>query len=61
MTQEKPITLQLTTDEINQILESLGQQPFVKVYTLIGKIQSQAAEQLSGKETETAAESVGQG
>lgn len=58
MTPEQSITLQLTTDEINLILESLGQQPFVKVYSLIGKIQNQAAAQLSGKET--AAEDTGQ-
>lgn len=58
MNQNQPITLQLTTDEINLILESLGQQPFVKVYALIGKIQNQAALQLSGKET--AAEDAGQ-
>jgi hypothetical protein len=58
MNQDQPITLQLTTDEINLILESLGQQPFVKVYALIGKIQNQAAAQLSGKET--AAEDTGQ-
>ena len=42
-----PIELRLSAEEINLILESLGQQPFVKVYSLIGKIQSQASAQLS--------------
>lgn len=41
------IHLQLTTDEINLILESLGNLPFVKVYALIGKLQQQAAGQLT--------------
>jgi len=43
----KDITLYLTTDEANLILEALGNLPFVKVYTLIGKIQEQARQQLS--------------
>ena len=42
----KDIHLQLTTDEANLILEALGNLPFVKVYTLIGKIQEQARQQL---------------
>jgi hypothetical protein len=45
------ITLQLSTDEINLILESLGSMAFVKVYALIGKIQQQAAEQLQAANT----------
>ncbi len=40
------INLELTTDEINLILEGLGSMPFVKVYSLIGKIQQQAASQI---------------
>lgn len=44
------LTLQLTMDETNLILESLGQLPFVRVYTLIGKIQEQAAQQLGGQQ-----------
>ncbi len=43
----KDIHLQLTTEEANLILEALGNLPFVKVYTLIGKIQEQARQQLS--------------
>lgn len=41
------INLQLSADEINLLLEGLGSMPFVKVYTLIGKIQQQAAGQLA--------------
>ena len=41
------ITLQLTIDEANLILEALGELPFAKVYGLIGKIQEQAGQQLS--------------
>jgi hypothetical protein len=40
------LQLTLTLDEINAVLEALGQQPYVKVFQLIGKIQQQAAEQL---------------
>lgn len=40
------INLQLTIEEVNQILESLGSEPFVKVYALIGKIQEQAQAQI---------------
>lgn len=40
------ITLTITIDEANLILEALGSQPFNKVYSLIGKIQAQAAAQL---------------
>jgi hypothetical protein len=46
---QKEIALTLTPDEINLILESLGQQPFVRVFQLISKIQEQAAKQLSAE------------
>jgi hypothetical protein len=42
------ITFTITDEEANLILESLGNLPFVKVYTLIGKLQSQAASQING-------------
>lgn len=42
------IHLKLTVDEVNVIFEALGQQPFAKVYELIGKINEQADEQLKG-------------
>lgn len=43
---QQHMTLNLTTEEINLILEGLGSLPFVKVYSLIGKIQEQATQQL---------------
>jgi len=41
------ITLQLSAEEVNLLLEGLGSMPFVRVYNLIGKIQQQASGQLS--------------
>jgi hypothetical protein len=40
------IQLRLTIDELNLILEGVGNLPFARVYNLVGKIQAQAAEQL---------------
>jgi hypothetical protein len=40
------IKLELNIDEVNVILEALGQLPFARVYTLIGRIQEQAHAQL---------------
>lgn len=40
------ISLQLSIDEINVILGSLGNQPYVQVYALVQKIQQQASSQL---------------
>lgn len=40
------IKLQLTVDEANLILEALGQMPFARVYSLVGKIQEQASRQV---------------
>ena len=37
--------LELEVDEINQILNLLGQAPYGQVYKLIPKIQSQAVEE----------------
>jgi len=37
--------LELTTEEINQILSILGQAPFAQVFQLIGNIQVQAQAQ----------------
>jgi hypothetical protein len=47
MAQEE-IVLKLTPEEINCVLEGIGNLPFVKVYALVGKIQNQAAAQLNG-------------
>ena len=41
------ITLNLTLDETNLVLEGLGHLPFAKVYALVGKIQSQAGAQIN--------------
>lgn len=40
------IKLELNIDEINMVLEALGQLPFARVYSLIGRIQEQAHAQL---------------
>lgn len=42
----KTLTLQLTIDDANLILEALGNQPYVKVFSLITKFQAQASQQL---------------
>ena len=44
------ITLKVTIDEANLILEALGQLPFAKVYTLVANLQDQAARQLNGQD-----------
>ena len=46
MNDNKPVQLDLSLSEVNQILESLGQLPYIQVYQLIGKIQQQAQAQL---------------
>ena len=43
----KEVQLQSTIEEVNVILEGLGNLPFIKVYHLIEKIQGQAARQMS--------------
>lgn len=40
------ITLKLSLEEANLVLEGLGNLPFAKVYALVAKIQAQAGEQL---------------
>ncbi len=42
------ITLRVSVEEANQILEGLGLLPFVRVYALVGKVQRQASQQLEG-------------
>ena len=42
------ITLKLSIEEINLILEGLGNLPFVRVSAVVSNIQKQTAEQLSG-------------
>jgi hypothetical protein len=43
------ITLQLTIDEVNLLLASLGNQPYVQVFGLVLKIQQQAGSQLQAQ------------
>jgi hypothetical protein len=40
------IKLELEINEVNQILDALGDQPFKSVFQLVNKIQQQAATQL---------------
>jgi len=46
--EQEEIVLKLTPQEINLVLEGIGNLSFVKVYNLVGKIQSQVSAQLSG-------------
>lgn len=47
------IRLDLSVDEANLVLEALGQMPFARVFTLVGKIQSQASRQLDKEQGQT--------
>ncbi len=47
------IKLTLSIEEINKILEALGNQPYVGVYQLINKIQQQANLQLQENENQS--------
>ena len=44
----KELNLKLGINEVNLILESLGTQPYLRVYELIETIQIQAKEQMNG-------------
>ena len=39
------IQLRLSIDDLNLILEAVGNRPFARVYSLVSKLQAQAAEQ----------------
>ncbi|MEB3168099.1 MAG: hypothetical protein ACKN89_02710 [Cyanobium sp.] len=43
---EPTIHLDLTIEEVNLILDALGEQPFKTVFTLVSRLQSQARSQL---------------
>ncbi len=45
----KTIELEFTVEETNLVLEALGALPFARVYTLIGRIQEQARQQLESR------------
>jgi hypothetical protein len=57
MNDERKITLELEVEQVNQILDALGQQPFAQVYQLIASIQQQAQNQLADPAGEERAES----
>lgn len=38
--------LELTTDQVNQVLNALAQQPYIQVHELINTIQQQGQQQL---------------
>ena len=43
------ISINLTLEETNQILDALGQLPYVRVFQLVNKIKAQAEAQLEAK------------
>jgi hypothetical protein len=45
------LNFRFTIEEANMVLEALGNLPFVKVHTLIGKIQQQATQQINREES----------
>lgn len=44
------ISINLTIEEVNQILDSLGERPYIEVFQLINKIKVQAEAQLQASE-----------
>ena len=44
--QQPTIKLELTIDEVNAILASLGKHPFEAIFSLVNKIQAQAIPQV---------------
>lgn len=49
MANTKEITLKLPIDDVNTILQALGNMPFQQVYRIIQEIQQQASSQLGGE------------
>jgi hypothetical protein len=47
---DQTIKLELTVDEVNTILRSLGQHPFVEIASIIGKIKEQGESQVQALE-----------
>ncbi len=52
----KEINLNVNVDEVNLVLEALGNMPFVRVFSLIGKIQKQSSQQINGEERSSEAD-----
>ncbi len=48
------LQLQLSIDELNLVLEGVGNLPFARVYALVAKIQAQAAEQIKAAQADHA-------
>jgi hypothetical protein len=53
------INLRLAVEDVNVILEGVGNLPFARVYTLVGKIQQQAAQQMRAANGDKSAASQG--
>lgn len=49
----KKVTFTVTLDEANLLFKSLGRMPFEQVYELIGKMNEQANQQLTGNASVT--------
>lgn len=48
MNEQPTLHLELSIEEVNLILDALGEQPFKTVYGLVSRLQSQARSQLQG-------------
>lgn len=48
MSDQTTLHLELSIEDVNLILEALGDQPFKSVYGLVSRLQSQARGQLQG-------------
>ncbi|WP_375582770.1 hypothetical protein [Cyclobacterium xiamenense] len=53
MSNPSTLTLQLTLDEVNTILNALGGLPYAQVYGLVQKVQAQAEAQLAQQNGQT--------
>ena len=49
---EQVVTVELTVNEVNTILRTLGKHPFEEIATLIAKIKVQGDEQLAKQQAE---------
>lgn len=44
----KEVNLKLNVNEVNMIIKALGQFPYNQVYEVVGKIHTQASDQVNG-------------
>lgn len=49
---QNEIQLRLTIDQVNLILQALGEQPFKEVFEIVNTIQAQASVQLNARPAE---------